>query len=172
MSLVTMMEEAQARGRSKQRVARHVPRFFLAGYVLSSILLGVVGCADKQTYPVDREPPSAFLLGPEDILVVTVWRNQDLSREVVVRPDGIISMPLIGDVQAAGLSTDILGRRIAERLTEFMANPNVSVQVKEVKSYFFYVAGEVSKPGKYSLQSYATVLQGVSMAGEIGRAHV
>ena len=125
----------------------------------------MVGCADPIKYPVEYSAPSAFLLGPEDLLVVTVWRNQDLSREVVIRPDGMISMPLIGDVKAAGLSSDVLAKRIAERLTEFMSSPTVSVQVKEVNSYFIYVMGEVAKPGKYQLKSYATVLQGVSLAG-------
>jgi polysaccharide export outer membrane protein len=122
------------------------------------------GCAAEQKYQVEYEPPASFLLGPEDVLAITVWRNQDLSREVVVRPDGMISMPLIGDVPAAGVSTDVLAKRIAERLVEYMGNPTVSVQVKEVKSYYIYVVGEVTKPGKYPLQSYATVLQGISLA--------
>lgn len=131
------------------------------------VLFGLLtfGCTEHVKYPVEYAPPSAFLLGPEDVLVVTVWRNQDLSREVVIRPDGMISMPLIGDVKAAGLSADVLAKRIAERLTEFMSSPTVSVQVKEVNSYFIYVMGEVVKPGKYPLKSYATVLQGVSLAG-------
>lgn len=124
-----------------------------------------LGCAEKVSYPVDYTPPGEFLLGPEDFLSVTVWKNQDLSRDVAVRPDGMISMPLIGDVQAAGLTANTLAKRIADRLTEFMASPTVSVQVKEVNSYFIYVQGEVAKPGKYPLRSYATVLQGVSMAG-------
>lgn len=134
----------------------------VTGFMLMTLM---VGCADPIKYPVEYSAPSAFLLGPEDLLVVTVWRNQDLSREVVIRPDGMISMPLIGDVKAAGLSSDVLAKRIAERLTEFMSSPTVSVQVKEVNSYFIYVMGEVAKPGKYQLKSYATVLQGVSLAG-------
>ena len=84
---------------------------------------------------------------------------------MVIRPDGMISMPLIGEVKAAGSPSDILAKRIAERLTEYMSSPTVSVQVKEVNSYFIYVMGEVAKPGKYPLKSYATVLQGVSLAG-------
>jgi len=125
-----------------------------------------VGCAAEQiNYPVDYIPPGEFLLGPEDVLVVTVWRNQDLSRDVVIRPDGFISMPLIGDVSAAGLTANELAKRIAERLKEFMATPTVSVLVKEVNSYFVYVLGEVVRPGKYPLKSYATVMQGVSLAG-------
>jgi polysaccharide export outer membrane protein len=131
---------------------------------VASVLLAT-GCAEKVKYPVEYVAPSEFLLGPEDLLVVTVWRNQDLSREVVIRPDGNISMPLIGDVRAAGLQANELAKRIADRLTEYMATPTVSVQVKEVNSYFIYVLGEVVKPGKYPLKSYATVMQGISLAG-------
>ena len=138
--------------------------------VIVGMLLGVpMGCAsvvpkeamDEAAKPVSKE----FLLGPEDVLEVTVWRNQDLSRTVVVRPDGKISLPLIGDVQASGLNSSQVAAKIAARLTEFKENPNVSVSLKEVNSYFIFVLGEVSKPGKYPLKSYATVLQGVSMAG-------
>src|SRR5947199_2809247 len=125
------------------------------------------GCVKQINYPVEYAPAAEFLLGPEDVLVVTVWRNQDLSRDVVIRPDGLISMPLIGDVPAAGLTANQLAKRIAERLKEIMATPTVSVQVKEVNSYFIYVLGEVTKPGKYPLKSYATVMQGVSLAGGI-----
>jgi len=129
------------------------------------VIVVALGCAETQNFALDYTPPSSFFLGPEDVLVVTVWRNQELSREVVIRPDGVISMPLIGDVRAAGLSADVLAKRISERLAQFMSSPTVSVQVKEVKSYHIYVVGEVAKPGKYLLESYATVLQGISMAG-------
>lgn len=126
------------------------------------------GCADlpKEVFDEVNKPASRdFLLGPEDVIEVTVWRNQDLSRTATVRPDGMISLPLIGDVRAVGFTASQVADRIAKRLTEFKENPAVSVSVKEVNSYFIYVIGEVAKPGKYSLKSYATVLQGVSLAG-------
>lgn len=139
-----------------------------AAIFLGAIFCLCVSCApvskevlDEATRPVSKE----FMLGPEDVLEVTVWRNQDLSRIVVVRPDGKISLPLIGDVQASGLSASQVAAKIAARLTEFKENPNVSVSIKEVNSYFIYVLGEVLKPGKYPIKSYATVLQGVSLAG-------
>jgi len=141
-----------------------ITRFFMVAIGL----IVTLGCAtpskealDEAAKPVSRE----FLLGPEDVLEVTVWRNQDLSRTVVVRPDGKISIPLIGDVQASGLTSAQVAAKIAARLTEFKENPNVSVSIKEVNSYFIYVLGEVLKPGKYPIKSYATVLQGVSLAG-------
>jgi polysaccharide export outer membrane protein len=132
-----------------------------------AIAITCFGCAEEHeiTYKLEYAPPADFFLGPEDVLNITVWRNQDLSREVVVRPDGMISMPLIGDIPAAGLTANALAKRIAERLTEYMASPIVSVQLKEVNSYFIYVLGEVTKPGKYPLKSYANVMQGVSLAG-------
>ena len=142
--------------------------FFKASIVVVTYMSLLIGCGDvtkevldEVSKPVSKE----FLLGPEDVIEVTVWRNQDLSRVVVVRPDGKISLPLIGDVQASGLSSAQVAAKIAARLTEFKENPNVSVSIKEVNSYFVYVLGEVQKPGKYPIKSYATVLQGVSLAG-------
>jgi polysaccharide export outer membrane protein len=110
-------------------------------------------------------PPTEFLIGPEDVLVVTVWRNQDLSREVIVRPDGKISLPLIGDIEASGLTAQVLSKHIADALADYMSTPTVSVQVKEINSYHIYVVGEVSKPGKIVLKSFTSVVQGISYAG-------
>ena len=98
----------------------------------------------------EYEAPGGFLLGPEDLLEITVWKNSDLSRTTAIRPDGLISMPIIGDVQASGLTADGLAHRIADRLKQFVAgNPAVSVSVKELNSYSIFVLGEVNKPGKY-----------------------
>jgi len=123
------------------------------------------GCA--QSIPPEREyeSPSEFLLGPEDVLEIAVWKNPDLTKTVIIRPDGLISMPIIGDFQAAGLSANELAQRIADRLRQFVQNPAVSVNVKELNSYSVFVVGEVIKPGKYQLKSYVTVLQAISMAG-------
>jgi polysaccharide export outer membrane protein len=132
------------------------------------ILIGSVGCQKALPSQAPIETPTVateFLLGPEDVLEIVVWRNQDLSRTVVVRPDGMISMPIIGDVQAAGLTPDQLADRITKRLKDFKENPSVSVSVKEVNSYTVFLLGEVVKPGKYQLKSYTTILQAISMAG-------
>ena len=135
--------------------------------ILAVALLAPIGCdlprevLEEANRPAEKE----FLLGPEDVVEVTVWRNQDLSRTTIVRPDGKISLPLIGDVQASGYTAAQVAGQIAKRLTEFKENPSVSVNVKEVNSYYIYVMGEVLKSGKYPLKSYATVLQGVSLAG-------
>ena len=114
----------------------------------------------------EYEAPGGFLLGPEDLLEITVWKNSDLSRTTAIRPDGLISMPIIGDVQALGLTADGLAHRIADRLKQFVAgNPAVSVSVKELNSYSIFVLGEVNKPGKYQAKSYITLLQAISMSG-------
>lgn len=130
-----------------------------------AVLGGCSGLPPEVLEQASRTSPKDFLLGAEDVLEVTVWRNQDLSRTVVIRPDGVISLPLIGDVHANGLTAAQVADRIAKRLSEFKENPSVSVSVREVNSYVIYVTGEVTRPGKYPLKSFATVLQGVSLAG-------
>ncbi|MFO0699143.1 MAG: polysaccharide biosynthesis/export family protein [Nitrospira sp.] len=134
--------------------------------LVATVILEAMGCVEQRVdYRVHLTEPSDFTLGPEDILKVTVWKSPDLSGEVMIRPDGTITLPLIGDVSAAGLTANVLAKRISERLTEYVSSPVVTVQVKEVNSYFIYVLGEVVKPGKYPLKSYANVMQGISLAG-------
>jgi len=147
-------------------------RMLLAGacaLVMAITLLGLsLGCGGPRQQPAveeARKHSKDFLLGAEDVLEVIVWRNQDLSRQVVVRPDGMISLPLIGDLSASGLTANQLAERIAERLKEFKENPSVTVSVKEVNSYYVFVLGEVTKPGKYQHKSYITVVQAIAMAG-------
>lgn len=142
---------------------RHL-RTLVVGFMLCS-MLSQAGCLGPVTTKV-YDAPAGFLLGPEDELEITVWKNQDLSRITIIRPDGLISMPLIGDIQAAGLTADSLSQHIAERLKQYFATPpSVSVSVKAINSYSVYVVGEVAKPGKFQLKAYITVLQAISMAG-------
>src|SRR5690348_451850 len=105
-----------------------------------------------------------YFIGPEDVLTITVWRNVDLSREVTVRPDGKISLPLIGDIIAVGRTPAQLSEDISNKLKEYKENPQVSIVIKEVNSYAIYVLGEVAKPGKYPLRSKTTLLQGITIA--------
>ncbi|BCA54147.1 sugar ABC transporter substrate-binding protein [Nitrospira sp. KM1] len=141
-------------------------RTILSALGFMVISAGLLGCfAEETQYRGMSAPPTEFLIGPEDVLVVTVWRNQELSKEVIVRPDGKISLPLIGDVTAAGLTAQALSKQVAEGLAEFMSTPTVSVQVKEINSYHVFVVGEVARPGKFVLKSFASVLQGISYAG-------
>jgi polysaccharide export outer membrane protein len=135
--------------------------------VIIALLGSVVGCSTPSREMVEEaaNTKKEFLLGPEDVLDIVVWKNEDLSQKaVVVRPDGKISMPLIGEVNAGGLTANELASQIALRLKEFKERPAVTVSVKEVNSYYVYILGEVGKPGKYQLKSHATVLQAVAVA--------
>jgi polysaccharide biosynthesis/export protein len=116
---------------------------------------------EKSSLIVTRD----YIIGPEDVLEVTVWRNQDLSRIVQVRPDGRISLPLIGDVVAVGKTPTQLTTEISMKLKEYKENPSVAIVVREVLSYAIYVLGEVGKQGKYPLKTKTTLLQGITIAG-------
>ena len=105
-----------------------------------------------------------YFIGPEDVLDITVWKNADLSRQVTVRPDGRISLPLIGDITAVGKTAAQLSEDISAKLKEYKEHPQVSIVVKEVNSYAIYVLGEVVKPGKYPLKSKTTLLQAITIA--------
>jgi len=105
-----------------------------------------------------------YIIGPEDVLDITVWKNSDLSKTVQVRPDGRISLPLIGDVVAVSRTSAQLTEEISTRLKSYMENPTVSIVVKEVNSYAIFVLGEVVKPGRYPLKSKTTLLQAITLA--------
>jgi polysaccharide biosynthesis/export protein len=119
------------------------------------------GAADKALLTVTPE----YIIGPEDILEITVWKNADLSKQVQVRPDGRISLPLLGDISAVAKTPVQLTEEISMGLRAYMESPTISIMVKEVNSYQIYVLGEVNKPGKYPLKSKTTLLQGITVAG-------
>lgn len=130
--------------------------------------IGISGCTynDPKVVVAPGPPEEGFRLGAEDVIDVVVFRSPDLTRaDVVIRPDGKVSLPLIGDVRAEGLTADELAKNITERYKEYKDNPAVSVSVKAVNSYSIFVLGEVKNPGKLSLKSYATLLQAISIAG-------
>ena len=106
-----------------------------------------------------------YRLGPEDVIKVSVWENKELTIDLVVRPDGKVSMPLIQDITAEGLTAVELANQIQERLTAFIKEPQVSVIVVQVNAPRYYVIGNVAKPGPYALRSETSVLQALAMAG-------
>lgn len=106
-----------------------------------------------------------YQIGADDVLDVSVWNNPAMSRTTPVRPDGMISLPLLNDVRAAGLTPMQLRDAIATKLTEYLPNPEVSVIVREVNHYKVSVLGEVRKPGRYDFKSQGTVLDAIAMAG-------
>ncbi len=133
--------------------------------LICAIFVMLSGCSKPDVIVPPGPPEEGFVLGPEDRIEVVVWKNPDLSKEVVIRPDGKISLPIIGDVPSSGLTADQLAKAIATRLKEYKENPSVSVNVVEVNSYYVFVVGEVNAPGKLPLKSYTTVLQALSLAG-------
>jgi polysaccharide export outer membrane protein len=135
--------------------------------LLAVLTLLVPGPADVagQSVPADNVCSTEYLIGPEDVLDIAVWTNTEISRTVPVRPDGKISLPLLNDVQAAGLTPMRLREILAESLAEFIARPTVSVIVREVHSIKVTVLGEVKTPGRYELKSRSTVLDVLALAG-------
>ena len=106
-----------------------------------------------------------YLIGPEDVLEVSVWKNAELSKVVIVRPDGMISLPLTGDIKAAGFTPNQLRTTITGKLKEYMETAVVSVIVQQVNSFRVFILGEVVKPGVYTLKSKTTLLQAIAIAG-------
>ena len=111
------------------------------------------------------EAPADYIIGPEDVLSVVYWRDKDMTSEVAVRSDGKISLPLLNDVQAAGLTPKQLRDWLVEASKEYFEDPAVSVGVKLMNSRKVFITGEVYKPGPYPLVGPTTVLELISLAG-------
>ncbi len=109
--------------------------------------------------------PSDYVIGPEDVLSVVFWRDKDMSLEVTVRPDGRISLPLLNDVDAAGMTPSQLGDRLLGEAKRFIEDPSVTVIVRQINSRRVFVTGEIGKPGPYPLIGPTTVLQMLATAG-------
>ena len=107
---------------------------------------------------------TGYKIGPEDVLDISVWKSPELSRSVPVRPDGKVSLPLVNDIKAAGLTPDQLRQELTMRLSEFIPAPEVAVIVREVHSAKVAVVGAVRSPGRFELRSPATVLEIIAMA--------
>ena len=115
--------------------------------------------------PATSVVDSGYRLGAEDVMLISVWKDEQLTREVVVRPDGMFSFPLVGDCQAQERTVEEIRADLVKRLTKYIPNPNVSVAVMKVLSYKVYVVGRVTKPGEYLIGHYTDVLQALSLAG-------
>ena len=135
----------------------------VVGAIVCVLTLAGTVCAQDPKNPMS--PHGEFRIGPEDVINVLVWKNDALSRVVPVRPDGMISLPLVDDVQAAGLTTNELRNILVKKLTDFIPSPQVSVIVTDVKSFKVSVIGEVIRPARYDLKSWTTVLDVLALAG-------
>jgi len=152
-------------------------RPFTLGIVVGILLL-VTGCGFRPQgglAPPSGAPartgnpgdlfPEEYQIGPEDVLEVSVWKNADVSKVVTVRPDGIITLPLTGDIKVSGQTAEQVRSEIKRRLERYLEAPEVSVTVADVRSYNFFILGEVKVPGKYQVKSHTTLLQAVALAG-------
>ena len=112
-----------------------------------------------------KEQDGPYLIGPEDILEISVWKDPDLTKQVVVRPDGKISFPLIGELEAGSHSVEWLQKEIKKRINEYVPDAMVSVTVIQINSIKIYVIGKVGRPGEYRIGRNINVMQALSLAG-------
>ena len=110
-------------------------------------------------------PGGDYEIGPEDLLEISVWKEKDLQREVLVRPDGWLTFPLVGNIRAKGRTALDVQEEITHRLRKYIPDPVVTVSVKKVAGYKVYVIGKVNKPGEYVVGRYVDVLQALTLAG-------
>jgi polysaccharide export outer membrane protein len=156
-------------GRPVMRKIFHLG-IMIAGMVL---ILGLVANSqERKELPLEKQPQpewmpvsESYVIGPEDVLSIHVWKEEAFSRTVPVRMDGKISLPLIDDVQAAGFTARQLKEVLTTKLKEFVENPNVSVTVAEANSFKVFISGQVRSPGVYRLRSETSLLQFIPMVG-------
>ena len=143
-------------------------RHVLCGFAL---VLGMVlpsishGQAASPMNGADSSALEEYRIGAEDTLQISVWRNEAMSKTIPVRPDGMISLPLLNDVKAAGLTPSELRQVLATKLAEYMPTPEVSVILTDVRSFKVSVLGEVRRPARYELKSWTTILDVLALAG-------
>ncbi len=119
----------------------------------------------QQSNPTTSTSDDSYLIGPGDVLSIDVWKEPDLSKQVSVRLDGHISLPLVNDVEAAGLTSTELREQLTKKYKDFVDVPEVSVTVIESRSKRIYLLGKVNAPGEYPLQKNMTIVQAISLAG-------
>jgi polysaccharide biosynthesis/export protein len=146
-------------------------RRFPAYALLAMLLLAFDSLAlPAQTKQPAQAAPTAtsdslYVIQPGDVLEIFVWKEPDLTRKVIVRPDGYISFPLVQDLKAGGVNPGELKSRVEERLKEYLSAPSVTVIVDSIKSYVVYVVGKVQKPGGITVEKPLNVLQALALAG-------
>ena len=135
--------------------------------VFAAALVAVSASASMAQVVVrsDDDAPDAYAIGIGDVVEISVWKNPELSVTVPVRPDGRLSVPLLGDIQAAGMTPLALKDELSLKFREFVTAPSVSVVIKEINSRKVYVSGEVAAPGAFDLQPRTKLMQVMSMAG-------
>jgi polysaccharide export outer membrane protein len=123
------------------------------------------GTGSAAGIPASVEPPPGYVIGPDDVLSVVFWREKDLSAEVVVRPDGMITLPLLNDIHVVGLTPAELREKVMAEANKLVEDPNATVIVKQINSRKVFITGHVAKPGSYALTGPMTVVQLIALAG-------
>ncbi|HSN98746.1 MAG TPA: polysaccharide biosynthesis/export family protein [Candidatus Nanopelagicales bacterium] len=152
--------------------AEHLARRLLLAAALAAAAAAPAcgGAMPRFDYDAERKATSAYAIGPGDILEVRAWNNEALSQRATVRPDGFITVPLVGEVLASGRTAIDIGEEISNRAAKYYTQkPVVSVEVAELHSYRIYVVGEVSRPGEFTPTAQVTVLQSIALAGGFSR---
>ena len=150
-------------------------RVYLGGFLVLALWVGAIGCGPKApNYDYSKEPDprkAEFVIGVGDELSINVWKNDALSTEGVVRPDGTITMPLVGDMRAVGKTPTQLRSEIAERVAEYVKinQSEITVAINKVNSYRFSIGGEVGSPGVFTADHYVTVAEALALAGGFTR---
>ena len=161
-----------AEGNQRQKlleVTMTVHRVLVVALAMVITLVATGASAQQPSSPAKAKPAPAGLdeykIGPEDVLAISVWKNEPMSRVLPVRPDGMISLPLLDDVMAAGLTPMELRNVLAQKLAEYVPSPAVTVIVNDVRSFKVSVIGEVARPARYELKSRTSVLDVLALAG-------
>jgi polysaccharide export outer membrane protein len=131
------------------------------------IAITAAGVAPMMAQQQSTDPvlPPGYVIGTDDVLSIVYWKDKDMSADAQVRPDGRIALPLINEVQAAGLTPEQLREKLTEESKKFMEDANITVVVRQINSRKAFITGEVNKPGPYPLTSATTVMQLIAMAG-------
>ena len=120
---------------------------------------------NQPTPPSPKKADEDYVIGPSDVLAISVWKDTELTRIVPVRPDGKISLPLVGELEVSGLTALAVQHLVAQKLKEFISDPQVTVIVQEVKSRTYSILGKIAKAGAYELGKPTTVLEAIAIAG-------
>jgi polysaccharide export outer membrane protein len=154
--LVAALLAAVPAGRTLVAAAEQVPQ---ASTTLSN--------AAPPAAPATVAVPPGYVIGPEDVLSVLFWKDKDMTAEVAVRPDGRITLPLVNDIQAAGLTPEQLRESVTAAAAKYVEDPNVTIVVKTINSRKVFITGMVAKPGPYPLTGPTTVMQLIAMSGGV-----
>ena len=154
--------------------AQQKRQWFIGTVVMALTLVALCGCVPPASQITDAQAAAAavatpdqdkYLLGPEDAIEISVWKEPDLTKQLVVRPDGKITYPLIGEVQASGRTVKQLQEDILKRLEKYVTDAHVTVILLKAQNYKIYVTGKVNKPGDFMIGKPVNVMQAISMAG-------